>query len=369
VNRKKQILVLGGYGGVGRVLSKDLLKFTDSDITIAGRNQGKAIKLATILANDYPDRIIRSAYADVSHKGSLISAFKGNDLIIVTTTTPDMIDQIAEAAIEAGSDMIDILVRGDVVDKLEKYRKGIITGNRVFITQAGFHPGLPAPFIKYGSKKFDNCITANVVMVMNSVFEKAESTYEIIHEIGESTARILRNGVWKKSSWKDALNIQFSEDFGVRKCYPLQMREIYPLAKELGILNMGVYSSGFNWFVDNIVFPLTMLLQSVKKGLGKNTCGKLMHWGVAKFYNGNPGVEFKLIANGIKGGIEGNYVLEAYSSDAFEFTSLAVIACLKQYNDKLINRPGLHLMGNIVDEERFIADLKQMGIQFKEKLS
>jgi hypothetical protein len=36
------------------------------------------------------------------------------------------------------------------------------------------------------------------------------------------------------------------------------MREIYPLKEELGLLNMGIYSAGFNAFVDNLVFPMTM---------------------------------------------------------------------------------------------------------------
>jgi hypothetical protein len=363
---QKRIMVLGGYGGVGKMLSRNLLKHTDSDIAISGRNVGKAENFAKMLRNEYPDRKIITVYADATLKESLISAFKNVDLAIVTTTTPDCMGTIAEAAIATGTDIIDILVRGDVVDKLEKYRESVVSHERIFITQAGFHPGLPAPFIKYAQDKFDNYLTANIVMVMNAIFDKPESTYEIIYEIGEANARILKNGLWKKASCKDALKIQFSEKFGFRTCYPLKMREIYPLGKELAISNMGVYSAGFNFFTDHFVFPLTAILQYLKKGMGTKICGKLMHWGLHKYSNDKSGVEFKLLANGLKNGLQKNYVLEAVSNDAFELTSLAVIACLKQYLDNSIDKPGLYLMGNVVDEKRIIEDMKRMGIQMNE---
>jgi saccharopine dehydrogenase (NAD+, L-lysine-forming) len=40
--KTKTILILGGYGGTGRVVSRLLLKETDVDIIIAGRSINKA---------------------------------------------------------------------------------------------------------------------------------------------------------------------------------------------------------------------------------------------------------------------------------------------------------------------------------------
>jgi len=139
------------------------------------------------------------------------------------------------------------------------------------------------------------------------------------------------------------------------------------LKEELGLSDIGVYSAGFNSFVDNFVFPLTILFQSIKKGLGMRLSGKLMHWGIKKYYNNKPGVEFRLEANGLKEGVKQNYSLVANSDDPFEFTSLAVIACIKQYLDNSISKPDLYLMGNVVDYRRIISDLKQMGVQIVDK--
>ncbi len=158
-------MILGGYGGVGKSLSRHLLKFTDVDVTIAGHHKGKADYFAGILKAEYPNRQISSCYADAALKESMVHVFKKADLVIVTTTTPHHIVNIMDAAIETQTDMIDIFVRFDVVDQLEKYRPEIIANKMVVITQAGFHPGLPGPLIRYAKNKFDQYMTANVAMV------------------------------------------------------------------------------------------------------------------------------------------------------------------------------------------------------------
>lgn len=366
---KTKVLVLGGYGGVGKSMSENLLRFTDVELIIAGRSIEKATRVMNSLLKKWPNRQVKAVFADVSDKPSLLNAFKNIDVVIVTTTTADKMEAIGKAALEAGCDMIDILVRGDVVDQLENLERRIVSKQRIFITQAGFHPGLPAPFIKYPKDQFDVYSTANVVMAMNSLFEKPGSTHEIIYEIVAPNSKTLEEGIWKNSSYKDAVTIQFSDDFGVRKCYPVQMREILPLKEQLGLTNMGVYAAGFNVFVDRFVFPLAMFLSFIDQRLAIKICGKLMHWGIKKYYNRKPGVEFKLFATGLKNGKKKKYTLEAHSSDVFDFTACAVIACLRQYLDHSINRPGLYTMGNSVDEKRIISDLKEMGIRMTESIS
>jgi len=363
-----KILILGGYGGVGSAIARRLLMQEDAAIVICGRNIDKANAYANLLKQQYPNRSIDTACADASEKKSLMGAFRNVDFVIVAATVPEHIGTIAEAAIENSADMLDILVRGDVVDKLEKYRSEIANSKRIFITQAGFHPGLPAPFIKYARKQFDRLDSANILMVMKTKFECPESTHEIIYEIGNNKARILKNGEWKRASYKDALQADFSAGFGQQLCFPLQMREINSLPEETGVKNMGVYAAGFTPFVDNFVFPLIMILQTMKKGLGTKLCGKLMCWAVNKAYDNKPGVEFMLQAIGIKDEHEQKYELVACCSDAFEFTALAVLACMRPYLDGFIARPGLYLMGNIVDPDEIINHLKEFGVVFREAL-
>ncbi len=351
---------------MGSILCQHILAFTDCEITVAGRNREKAEQFAGKLREKHPKRSIHASFANAGQKDSLLAVLKKMDLVIVAATVPDHIDLIAEAALETGTDMIDILVRGDVVDKLMVYQKYAVKKNRIFITQAGFHPGLPGPFIRYAQNKFDNYHTANVCMAMNTSFDNPESTHELIYELGQSEAKILKNGQWRSANYKDAIDVAFSSHLGTRKCYPFQLREIYPLDK-LGLKNMGVYVAGFNPFVDNFVFPLIILLQSIRKGLGTKLCGKLLHWGIKAFYDHKPGIEFILQAQGTRSGQLQSWTISAFYPDPYAFTSFAIISCLNQYLDGTIHQPGVYLMGHIVDPQRTINDLEQMGVSINEK--
>ena len=49
-------------------------------------------------------------------------------------------------------------------------------------------------------------------------------------------------------------------------------------------------------------------------------------------------------------------------SDPYEFTAITVAACLRQYLDGSIARPGLWLMGEAVEPARLLQDMEHMGV-------
>ncbi len=51
----------------------------------------------------------------------------------------------------------------------------------------------------------------------------------------------------------------------------------------------------------------------------------------------------------------------AEHDDGYEFTALAVVACIPQYRDGSIAKPGLAMMGHIIDPVRLMKDLERMG--------
>jgi len=50
---------------------------------------------------------------------------------------------------------------------------------------------------------------------------------------------------------------------------------------------------------------------------------------------------------------------------AYDFTVIPVIATLKQYIDGSIRKPGLWMMGHIVDPDRLLDDMRQMGVSIQ----
>ncbi|MCP4745529.1 MAG: KR domain-containing protein [Desulfobacteraceae bacterium] len=364
---KNRILILGGYGGVGKALSRLILKEFDLELIIGGRRKDQAEKFVNILSQEYPDSTILAQYADVTDEKSLVAAFKGVKLIIVTATTPKHTKQVAQAAIASKCDYLDILVQPDVISTLQSLEPQIDASGLTFITQAGFHPGLPAVFIRHAAKFFDQYDKSVIAVAINARFEKPESTHEILHVICEDSAEIFESGRWRKAVYKDAIKIDFGRKFGIKTCYALQMEEIKPLPCLLGIKEAGVYVAGFNWFVDYIVFPIILLFNKIKKGSGRNFLGKLIYWGVNTFSSSNQGVAFILEAEGKKDGKALNVKLYAEHEDALFFTAAPVIACLKQFFSGDI-KPGLCLMGNAVDNESLISEIKTLGVNIQTEI-
>lgn len=48
-------------------------------------------------------------------------------------------------------------------------------------------------------------------------------------------------------------------------------------------------------------------------------------------------------------------------------SAIPITACVLQYLDHTIAKPGLYLMGNVVDPEKLMADLTRMGIKIEEQ--
>lgn len=357
----KTILILGGYGGVGSVLAKYLLKETNVKLIIAGRQKEKADSFANELNGKFKGTRVLGVYADASNQESMEMAFKKVNLVINATTATQFIPLVARAAINSKSDYLELSVHYT----LGEMRPEINKAKRCFITQAGFHPGLPAVFVRFASKYFTQFDKAIISMAMNAHFKHPSSASEVADMVGGDPAEILVDGEWVEGTYKRMKKIYF-EGFGTKSCYPIQMEEIMILPKMYGLKDIGVYAAGFNWFIDNFVLPLNMLLYKIKKGFGKKLLSWLMYWGARMFTPPSPKILFILDAEGMKKNTKVRLRLAAEHHNAFDFTAIPVVACIKQYL-KGNYKSGLHMMGHIVDPKRLFKDMEKMGVTISEK--
>ncbi|MBU0667520.1 saccharopine dehydrogenase NADP-binding domain-containing protein [Patescibacteria group bacterium] len=360
---EKTLLILGGYGGTGRILSRLLLKETDARLIIAGRTIEKAEELADKLNRDFPGGRASARFADAADRRSLDYAFKGTHMVIVASTTTDYVAQVAAAALDANIDYLDYHYPQKIVPVLNGLAPEIEKKGRCFITQAGFHPGLPSVFVRYGVKNFDQYDKALIAMTMNAKFEKTESLYELFDDIADWEAYIYTNGSWEKATYNDARKFNFGQGFGIKKCVPIQMEEMRPLPSMLGLKETGVYVSGFNWFIDYMVLPLAMILFKIKRGFGRKLITSLIVRSSAVFSSKNRGVVFLLEAEGKKHNKDVKVRVEARYNDPYKFTAIPIVACLKQYFDGSINKPGLWMMGHLADPDLLLKDMKRMGVK------
>ena len=358
-----KMLVLGGYGKTGQVFCRYLLKETPVTVIVAGRRLEKATEFVDTLKKEFSSARMTACYADASDKESLRNAFSGIDFVLVTATTTQWAQQIAETAIEAKIDYLDIYFQQTVYPVLEPLQHQIEQAGCCFITQAGFHPGLPAAYIRKGADYFDRYDKAIVAFVMNFRLERSDSIYELVDAVADYHPEIYQNGQWRLGTYQDAIEIDYGPRFGVRSSLPIDMVEIKSLPEKLGLQETGIYTTGFNWFTDYLIFPLIVLSQQIKRGAFRGLWARMLTFGLNTFSGAETGVVFLLKAEGEKDGHPQRVDMMAEHDSAYEFTVIPVIACLQQYLDGSIRKAGLWMMGHIVDPNRLFDDMEKMNAQ------
>ncbi|HEY44655.1 MAG TPA: NAD(P)H-binding protein [Anaerolineae bacterium] len=366
----KKLLILGGYGNTGQLIARLLLQETNAELILAGRSIKKADNLATLLNDRFEGDRVTGICADASDVENLKQAFHGVDMVIVASSTAEYAKYVAVTALEVGIDYMDIQYSTEKTSLLKSMTSEIEKAGRCFITDGGFHPGLPAALVHYVAQHYDKLEKANVGSVIKVNWARlslAESTaYEFMAELTDFESLVFKKGKWEKARLQgmlDYITMDFGRGFDRQYAVPMFMEEMrcipetYPSLSETGF-----YVGGFNWFVDWLIFPLAaILLKLFPKRAAKPTT-KLMSWGLKTFSKPPYGTLLKVESAGIKDGKPITEDVTLYHEDGYMFTAIPVVACLLQYLDGSIKKPGLWTQANIVETNRLMKDMERMGV-------
>ncbi|KAL3798600.1 hypothetical protein ACHAWO_014009 [Cyclotella atomus] len=368
----KKILVLGGYGSTGKHICHYLLQESNADVIVAGRDLSKGEALATDLNVQFGKGRVTAIAADASNAESLNSAFDGVDMVVVASSTVKYTEIIARACIKAGADYFDVNVSDKKNTLLRKLAPEMKEAGLCFVTDGGFHPGVPAALVRYAAKLFDEPEHANVGSVIQvdwKQYDIADATAEeMMTEFLNIKSSYYRNGKWHKPKmWGmfDLLKFDFGKPFGKQECFPMQLDEMKSLPEEIpSLLETGFYIGGLNWFTDWFVFPIAMVGMKISKRFAR-PLGRWMLWSMRKFSSPPYGTILRLEARGTKGGQPYALFFQLEHQDGYVFTAIPAVACLLQLLDGSIRKPGLHWQALAVQPERFLADMERMGIEMK----
>jgi saccharopine dehydrogenase-like NADP-dependent oxidoreductase len=368
---EKMLLILGGTGHTGRPLTRLILQETDVRVGLAGRNLQKAEYLAAECNQAFPGERASAVYADASDSASLERAFQGIDLVVVASSTTQYAREVASTALAAGVDYLDIQYSTKKVAVLKSLSGEIEKAGRCFITDGGFHPGLPAALVRYAAESFDSLEIARVGSVIKedwvSLNLPDETVHELIEELNDFVMMVFKEGHWQKTGplgMRDYQRMDFGREFGQQYCAPMfleEMRalpEMFPSLKETGF-----FVGGFNWFADWLVMPLAMLGLRIWPKRALKPMGKLMIWSLEAFSRPPYGTLLKIEAQGIRDAKTKQLDITLYHPDGYLFTAIPVCACLLQYLDGSIRKPGLWTQANLVEPARLIEDMQRMGIE------
>jgi saccharopine dehydrogenase (NAD+, L-lysine-forming) len=367
----KTIVILGGYGNTGREVARLLLEHSDVRVALAGRSAERVMQAAANWNRRFPGGRVSGLAADASDAGSLKRAFNGADLVIVASSTSEHADVVAGAALEAGLDYMDPHYSASKVKSLQALAPAIESAGRCFITDAGFHPGLPAALVRLAAQRLSALRSARVASVIQidwaSLDFSPATLDELVSEFREYKAMHFVDGRWKSMSFLQMMLpvwFRFDHGFGRRYAMPMFLEEMRPLPDLIPTLReTGFYVGGFNWFVDWIIFPLGLGLLWLPPARGQRLFSRMMLWGLKRFGRPPYGTLLQLEAEGIRNGTDVELVIVVYHADGYVLTAAPMVATLLQVLDGSARKPGLHFQALLADPERLLVDMQRMGVE------
>jgi len=179
-----KILILGGTGYTGRLIAQHLLEHSKADVTIATRHLDRAQAFADKLSQQYSDHRVEAIYADASQTDSLRQAFADKMMVVVAAPTTAYAEKVIRTSLEMGLDYIDVQLGAQKLALLQSLADEIEHAGRCFITEAGFHPGLPSALVRYAAAHLHSIESAITLGYLNMGKDLPYS--EAVNELLES---------------------------------------------------------------------------------------------------------------------------------------------------------------------------------------
>ncbi|MBN2372128.1 MAG: saccharopine dehydrogenase NADP-binding domain-containing protein [Vicinamibacteria bacterium] len=360
-----KVFVLGAYGQVGRSVCRVLLEHTDAAITLGGRRIEKLESLAQAI--NKPGRVT-ACFADACQPESLNAAFRGMDLVILTATARNCIEHVSRACIECGCDYMDTLETEDVVLALRKLEPEMQRAGRLFMTQCGLSPGVSAAMVRHAHGAFSRLRRARVATAFSfQTIERKEQVYDLFEFVVKNKPMVYRDGEWRRQSLsEDCVVIDCGPRFGRRHAFPLDMIETRGLPAALNLESFGHYVTSANRFVDLAARRLLTTLYRIKPRLGWAVLAALSLW-LAKTQREPCGgaVVVEADGDGGRGGRSLHLLIDV--EDNYLGVGQAVVVVARQcLADVFRGKVGVHIMGELVDPDRTLADLAALGVPCRE---
>ena len=200
---QQSILILGGYGNSGFLIARFLLQESDSQLVLAGRNLSRAQQATDELNRQFRGRRVSCKQVDAADTNSLIAALEGVKIVVVASSTTEFVDRVSTSALEVGADYLDVQLSTPAkLAVLNALREKIETKGNCFITDGGFHPGVPAAMVRYAATKFDTLEVANVSAAFQLNWQALQfsesTTSEFIDELKDLNPLVMKNKNWIK---------------------------------------------------------------------------------------------------------------------------------------------------------------------------
>ncbi len=253
---KGNILVVGGYGGVGRVISAALGDRFPGQVVVAGRNYKKAQDFASKTNNK-----VIPAKLDISRMDEVGSSLDDN-VVLVVMCVENQDTQFVEQCIDRGIHYMAISATYELLSQIESLDgKAKEHGSRVLLS-VGLAPGLTNLLASHCTAVLEEVHNVDIFILLGMGEVHGESSNQWVLDNLNSEYHVRQSGEEKRvRAFEEFKQTVFPGDAGKRSAFRFNFSDQHTIVRTLGI------DSASTWACFDSAFLTWLFYVETKLGL------------------------------------------------------------------------------------------------------
>ncbi|MFA6977688.1 MAG: saccharopine dehydrogenase NADP-binding domain-containing protein [Ignavibacteriaceae bacterium] len=357
---KERVLIVGGYGTVGTVVSEILSKSEPIIPVIAGRNESKARELAGKLNAEWQT-------IDINKEDSILAAFENVKVVINCFSGPFTNSPLllVELCAKHGIHYLDVAGSYEFAERVLTLNETAKKNKATLITALGANPGLPGIALMSAKNDFDEMDSGRIVFVLGAGFKgiSVSSLQELKYMFD------VKPLVWDKTEWITPKVVSSKEYVGK----PFEQKVYLGVSLTRDILVIpgmtGLKELSF-WSGSQSTSQGLALILGLKYGFAKNEkrakmlLNLLMKLGNTK--SASPDTLLSITITGKKNGEKLKRTIEIYCEENYA-TAIAPALVCQQIVEKKITQYGAFVAPQVVPSIDFMERLKKYPVNYSVK--
>ncbi len=244
---KGNILVVGGYGGVGRFISAALGDRFPGQVVVAGRNLQKAQDFASETNNK-----VVPAKLDISSMDEVGSFLDDNvDLVVMCVENRDT--RFVEQCIDRGIHYVDISATYELLSQIESLDGKAQEHGSTVLLSVGFAPGLTNLLASQCTAMLDEVHNLDIFLLLGMGEVHGESSNQWVLDNLNSEYHVRQSGEGKRvQAFGEYKQTVFPVDIGKRAAFRFDFSDQHTVVRTLGIDSASTWacfdSAFLTWF-------------------------------------------------------------------------------------------------------------------------
>jgi len=245
----KQILVIGGYGKVGRVIASQLAEQFPGRVIAAGRNAHKAEELFRQSGGK-----IKPQTLDINSVPDYDKLFEEVGLVVMCLDQKSA--ELAHQTIRRGIHYIDITASYPIISKIEALQNVASNSGSTAVLSVGLAPGLTNLLAKHCQSKIPEMATADIFVLLGLGEAHGEAAIRWIFENLDTEFSVYNHGQTNTvKSFEDGQKTVFPGLRGIRTAYRFNFSDQHVLPHTRGFHRVSTrlcfdsawFTSIFSW--------------------------------------------------------------------------------------------------------------------------